>query len=103
MLQAANGIEALRKLEESTIDLVLSDAVMPDMDGYELFHAVREAYPGLPVALMTAFYYDREHVLKRSRLEGLVGVLFKKPIDPARLRATLGTLIRPPQPAPSSH
>jgi PAS domain S-box-containing protein len=101
--QASNGIEALERLRESSYDLVLSDVVMPDMDGYELFQAVRKNYPGLPVALMTAFYYDREHVLKRSRLEGLDGVLFKKPIDPARLRETLGALIRPPQPAPSSH
>jgi hypothetical protein len=38
---------------------------------------------------MTAFYYDKDHVLKRSRLNGLDGVLFKKPLDPARLRDTL--------------
>jgi hypothetical protein len=38
---------------------------------------------------MTAFYYDKDHILKRSRMEGLEGVLFKKPVDPARLRKTL--------------
>jgi hypothetical protein len=36
---------------------------------------------------MTAFYYDRDHVIKRSKLRGLVsGVIFKKPIDPDKLR-----------------
>jgi hypothetical protein len=32
--------------------------------------------------MMTGFHYDREHVIKRSRLEGLEGVIFKKPVDP---------------------
>ncbi len=99
--QAGDGIEALEKLAQAHFDLALSDVVMPDKDGYDLFRAARERYPELPIALMTAFYYDREHVIKRSRMEGLEGVLFKKPIDPERLRETLGRLVRPPRPAPS--
>jgi hypothetical protein len=38
---------------------------------------------------MTAFHYDRDHVIKRSRIQGLEGVIFKKPVDPARLRQVL--------------
>jgi len=38
---------------------------------------------------MTAFHYDKDHIIKRSRLEGLEGVIFKKPVDPERLRAVL--------------
>lgn len=99
--QAGNGIEALKQLETGPFDLVLSDVVMPDMDGYDLYHEAGRRYPALPVALMTAFYYDREHVIKRSRMEGLETVLFKKPVDPERLRQTLAGLLRPAQPAPS--
>ncbi len=86
---AADGSEALSHLESKPFDVVLSDVVMPKMDGYELFCAVRERYPELPVLMMTAFHYDRDHVIKRSRLEGLEGVLFKKPVDPERLRSVL--------------
>jgi DNA-binding NtrC family response regulator len=68
---------------------VLSDVVMPNMDGYELYTAVHENYPQVPVLMMTAFHYDRDHVIKRSRIEGLEGVIFKKPVDPARLREVL--------------
>jgi len=99
--QAGNGIEALEKLGRETFDLVLSDVVMPDMDGYDLYQEARRRYPGTPVALMTAFYHDHEHVIKRSRMEGLEGVLFKKPVDPDRLRETLADLLRPARPAPS--
>jgi len=78
--------EALELLEKKEFDLILTDVVMPDMDGYELYTAVKEKAPGLPVILMTAFYYDKDHVIKRSCLEGLEGVIFKKPIDPVRLK-----------------
>ncbi len=82
---AGNGSEACEKLKHGHFDIVVSDVVMPDLDGYELFRHVREHWPAMPVILMTAFFYDRDHVLKRSKLEGLDGVLFKKPLDPGRL------------------
>jgi PAS domain S-box-containing protein len=99
--QAGDGLEALKKLEQEPFDLVLSDVVMPDMDGYELYMIARKRFPGIPVALMTAFYHDKDHIIKRSRMEGLEGVLFKKPVDPERLVETLSRLITPPPPAPS--
>jgi PAS domain S-box-containing protein len=86
VLVATGGREALARLAEQPVDLVLSDVVMPDLDGHELFQAVRERYPELPVVLMTAFHFDKDHIIKRSRLAGLEDVVYKKPIDPARLR-----------------
>jgi len=82
---ATSGRVARDILAKQTFDLVLSDVVMPDVDGYDLFMFVREHFPETPVVLMTAFFYDRDHVIKRSKLEGLEGVLFKKPVEPARL------------------
>jgi len=86
---AGDGAEALAKIDQGSFDVVISDVVMPNMDGYELFTAVRERHPQLPVLMMTAFHYDRDHVIKRSRIEGLEGVIFKKPVDPDRLREKL--------------
>ncbi len=63
--------------------------MMPKMDGYELYLQVKEKYPKLPVLMMTAFHYDKDHIIKRSRMEGLEGVIFKKPVDPDRLRSTI--------------
>jgi DNA-binding NtrC family response regulator len=79
----------LRRIESGRFDAVLSDVVMPNLDGYELFKAVHERWPELPVLMMTAFHYDKDHIIKRSRMQGLQGVLFKKPVDPARLRDVL--------------
>jgi len=85
IMTAASGVEALHHLQEHDVDLVLSDVVMPDMDGYELFKRISEQYPTIPVVLMTAYYYDKDHVLKRSKAGGLSDVIFKKPIKPQRL------------------
>ena len=91
---AENGKEALELIRGRHFDLVLSDVVMPEMDGYELLLATRELRPETHVVLMTAFYYDKDHIIKRSRLQGLEGVLFKKPLDSERLLQTLGELVR---------
>jgi len=76
-------------LRNMKVDAVISDVVMPEMDGYEFYLRVKEEMPNLPVILMTAYYYDKDHIIKRSRLEGLEGAIFKKPVNPAKLREIL--------------
>ncbi len=88
---ATDGLRALEILNRTTVDIIISDVVMPDLDGYDLFMEVRRR-GSTPVILMTGYYYDRDHVIKRSRLEGLESVIFKKPIDPARLKAMIRIL-----------
>jgi PAS domain S-box-containing protein len=80
---------ALGILRNVKIDAVISDVVMPEMDGYEFYMTVKGELPKLPVILMTAYYYDKDHIIKRSRVEGLKGALFKKPVNPAKLRELL--------------
>ena len=80
---------ALGILRNVKLDAVISDVVMPEMDGYDFYLKVKEERPNLPVILMTAYYYDKDHILKRSRLRGLEGALFKKPVNPAMLRSML--------------
>ena len=41
--------------------------------------------------MMTAFHYDKDHIIKRSRMEGLEGVTFKQPVDPERLRRVIAS------------
>jgi PAS domain S-box-containing protein len=99
---ATGGREALARLESVTVDLVLSDVVMPDLDGYELFQEVRRRMPDLPVVLMTAFHFDKDHVIKRSRVAGIDDVVYKKPIDPPRLREIIKRHARRTQAATGS-
>ncbi len=89
---ATSALDALRITAAQSFDLVVSDVVMPDMDGYDLYMELKERQPTLPVILMTGYLYDRDHVIKRTKLAGLAtGVLFKKPIDLERLKTIIHT------------
>lgn len=51
---AVHGADGLEKLKEELPDLVLTDLVMPEMDGLELVSTVRSTFPAIPVILMTS-------------------------------------------------
>ena len=102
---AGNGLEALDRLADTPVDIVLMDCQMPDLDGYETTLRIRagaagEAARGLPVIAVTAHALasDRERCL----LAGMTDYL-TKPIDPGALRAMLERYaVRPsPQAAPT--
>ncbi|MFM8373785.1 MAG: response regulator, partial [Bacteroidota bacterium] len=54
LLIADNGVRALHILEKTPVDLVLSDLMMPEMDGLQLLKTVRERYQDLPFIMLTA-------------------------------------------------
>jgi CheY-like chemotaxis protein/anti-sigma regulatory factor (Ser/Thr protein kinase) len=51
---AGNGVEALAEIEKQAPDIVLTDMIMPEMDGLELVQSIRARFPLVPVILMTA-------------------------------------------------
>ncbi|MDP3937462.1 MAG: response regulator [Deltaproteobacteria bacterium] len=86
---AGSGEQAIERCKEAVFDLVLSDVVMPGMDGYDLYLELKAANPSMAMILMTAYYYDKDHIIKRSKLEGLEGSVFKKPINPDHLKKVI--------------
>ncbi|NWF93183.1 MAG: sigma-54-dependent Fis family transcriptional regulator [Syntrophaceae bacterium] len=75
---AANGREALRKLEEALFDIALIDYKMPELDGLQTLREIRKLYPELPVVMMTA--YGTVETAVASMKEGALDYL-TKPID----------------------
>ena len=52
---AANGVEAMANVRDGEpVDVVITDLVMPEMDGLELVAELRQAYPYVPTILMTS-------------------------------------------------
>lgn len=58
VVQAADGVEALATLERASVDGIVTDLWMPNLDGVRLIQSVRERNPALPIVLMTAFPED---------------------------------------------
>jgi signal transduction histidine kinase/DNA-binding NarL/FixJ family response regulator len=81
LLQAADGVEALDLLRAEQPDLLITDIVMPRMDGYELVRKLRqdERIADMPVIFCSASYHERE-VREMARSLGVQSTL-SKPFD----------------------
>lgn len=79
---AGNGIEALEKLENHRIDLMLMDIEMPKMDGIAAVMSVKASYPLVKVIMLTVFDND-ENIFKAIKA-GADGY-FLKDVSPEEL------------------
>jgi CheY-like chemotaxis protein len=84
---APDGAAALRALTERTPDLVVTDLIMPGLDGLQVVEAVRREHPEVPVVLMTAF--GSEEIAARALHKGAASYVPK-----ARLREELVPTMR---------
>jgi CheY-like chemotaxis protein len=73
---ATNGAEALAVLEKQVPEVVLTDMLMPEMDGLQLVQAIRSKYPLVPVILMTA--HGSEDIAIQALQRGAASYVPKK-------------------------
>ncbi len=88
---AFNGLEALELYHKDEFDIVVTDMVMPVMDGFELIHRIREIDPQQTFAMVTGL--DNIDDLRRA-IELRVNFFVSKPIKPARFNALLQDALR---------
>lgn len=79
--------EGLALFDVRPHDLVITDLVMPGIDGWGVVESVRRRKPAVPVIIASGSATDRD--LERASREGIP--LLVKPVDLARLRATVQT------------
>ena len=89
---AVNGKQALEKLKNTPVDLIVSDAMMPEMDGFTLLERLKESedLQNIPVIMLTALNFED------SRLRALsIGVddYLTKPFSPQELLARTKNLL----------
>lgn len=93
VVQAGDGLEALKQIEDIDFDLVVSDIMMPNKDGVSLCHDIKNNLDTshIPVVLLTA------KTSLESKLEGVdsgADLYFEKPIDLTYLKLSLLNIFR---------
>ena len=88
---AGNGQEALELLDGEYFDMIISDIMMPVMDGYELVRALREAGNSIPVMMITA--KDAFDDMRLGFLSGTDDYMVK-PINTNEMILRVGALLR---------
>ena len=91
VLTAEDGIKALDIMESSHVDLLISDIMMPNMDGYELTGLIRDANYTLPILMITA-----KETLEDKKKGFSVGTddYMVKPIDMDEMILRVAALLR---------
>ncbi len=86
VLAAADGREALRIVEDHSVDVILCDLRMPGLDGFELIPQLARQLPGIPIILMSA--HGTDDLAVEAIQHGAYDYL-AKPFQPSELRLTL--------------
>lgn len=86
VLEAADGEEALKVFENGGVDLILTDVMMPNMDGIELLKRLKEREPTLVVIVMTG-YADKDIIL--NALKADADDFITKPLNLLQLKTAI--------------
>ena len=99
VVEAADGREALRSIEQDGPDLVLLDVMLPEVDGIEVLRRIRAAASTVPVLLLTARSGDGDKVIG---LDSGADDYVVKPFSPRELMARVRAQLRRHAPSEST-
>jgi CheY-like chemotaxis protein len=85
---ASNGIEALEILAKESFDIILTDAIMPHMDGIDLIKRVKKEFPKITIGLISAVDDESIEEFKKLGVEQFI----PKPVSPPELFGALFNL-----------
>lgn len=90
VVTVAGGLEGLRALQAKRFDALVSDIVMPDMDGLELIRFARRSFPRLHIVAITAGTYTlNSDLLLRAAAAAGADATLRKPFEMEELIAAV--------------
>jgi CheY-like chemotaxis protein len=96
VVEASNGREGLDRFRETKPDLVITDIVMPEKEGFEVLMKIRKKNPALKIiAISGGGLHNAAHYLHTAKLLGAAKVL-AKPFSNEELMAAVNELLELP-------
>jgi len=89
-ITTGNGLQALKIIQKHKVDLLLSDIIMPEMDGYELAKEVHSKYPEVKIILVSGY---NELDDRNDTIKSIVKNIIQKPYNPQVLLKQVRTLL----------
>ncbi|MCK5169418.1 MAG: response regulator [Bacteroidales bacterium] len=90
ILHAKNGNEAIKICQEKTVDLVLMDIKMPEMDGLEATKKIKKDKNNIPIIALTAFAMEND---EKMSLDAGCDAYISKPINESKLLMLLNKFL----------
>lgn len=90
--EATNGQEALEKIEELKPNIIISDIVMPILDGVDFSKVVQKKYPDIQIIILSS--YDNFDYVKNTFLHGVIDYILKPTLNPSQLINTLKKAVK---------
>ncbi|MFA5515368.1 MAG: response regulator [Desulfuromonadales bacterium] len=90
VLEAVDGLDALRKLTYECVHLLIADINMPNIDGMELLRELRKSKEGLPVLLLSS---ESDPGLQEKGLAAGAAAWLVKPVQPEQLVMQVKSLL----------
>ncbi len=82
---AKDGVDALIKLNQRPYELLVTDLLMPNMEGIELIERVDDLYPNIPIVAMSGGNPYYLYIIKKLGVD----LIFTKPIDTYKFLNTI--------------
>lgn len=94
IIEAEDGDQAIKIIKDSHVDLIITDIVMPVMNGIELVKAIRKISETIPILAVSGGggSMPAAHSLKIAQMRGATDILYKPFSPPELLRAVAGLI-----------
>jgi len=89
----SSGQEAIRVARQRRFHLAFLDAKLPDADWREIARVIREASPGIPIVLVSGYFYGDDPEVLRASDDGVINGFLSKPFLHEEVRAIARTTI----------
>jgi CheY-like chemotaxis protein len=95
-IRALDGQSALQAGRHNRLALALLDAKLPDMDGLELARQIRTSDPGVPVLMVSGYFYKDDPAIQAALGQGLIRGFVEKPFSHPEIMAVIETALCAP-------